>query len=63
MWDSLWANIEDEISRARGFGSVPDAFFGLPQVEIEDLMPADSGEERVVPPATPATAPATAGAT
>jgi hypothetical protein len=40
MWDSLWANIEDEISRARGFGSVPDANFGLPTVEIEDLTTA-----------------------
>lgn len=52
MWDSLWANIEDEISRARGFGSAPDANFGLPAVEIEDLTAADSGEEQVVPPAT-----------
>lgn len=54
MWDSLWANIEDEISRARGLGSDPTAFFGLPQVEIEDLTSAGSGEERAATtPATP----------
>ncbi|MCP4416132.1 MAG: hypothetical protein GY805_05900 [Chloroflexi bacterium] len=36
MWQSLWANIEDEISRAQGNGS-PNAFFGLPVIEVEDL--------------------------
>jgi hypothetical protein len=52
IWDSLWANIEDEINRARGLGSDPAAFFGLPEVEIEDLTSAGSGEERAAPPAT-----------
>jgi hypothetical protein len=36
MWASLWANIEDEIARARGHG-VTGAFLGLPQVPIEDM--------------------------
>jgi hypothetical protein len=41
MWASVWANIDDEISRARGLGSHPDAFFGLSPLDIEDL----TGEE------------------
>ena len=36
MWNSLWANCLDEISRAQGNGST-GAFFGLPPVEVEDL--------------------------
>lgn len=46
MWASLWARIEDEIRRARGLGPDPDAFFGLPLIEVEDLTnsgPADNG--------------------
>lgn len=39
MWQSLWANIEDEIARARGNGPT-GAFFGLPIIEIEDLTTA-----------------------
>lgn len=31
MWRSLWANVADELSRARGQGAT-DAFFGLPPV-------------------------------
>jgi hypothetical protein len=37
LWASLWANIADELSRAQGRGSLPEAFFGLPPLEIEDL--------------------------
>ena len=35
MWASLWANIDDEIARAQGQKTAPDAFFGLPQVNVE----------------------------
>lgn len=40
MWQSLWANVEDEISRAQGNGST-GAFFGLPSIEVEDLAAAN----------------------
>jgi hypothetical protein len=36
MWQSLWANINDEISRAQGRGGT-GGYFGLPPVEVEDL--------------------------
>ena len=36
MWASLWANVEDEIARARGHGAA-GAFLGLPQIPIEVL--------------------------
>jgi hypothetical protein len=36
MWTSLWANIDDEIARARGHGA-SGAFLGLPQISVEDL--------------------------
>lgn len=39
MWQSLWANVEDEIARARGNGPT-GAFFGLPIIEVEDLTTA-----------------------
>lgn len=39
MWTSLWANVEDEIARARGQGAT-GAFLGLPQVAVEDLTVA-----------------------
>lgn len=42
MWSSLWARVEDEIRRARGLGPDPNAFFGLPLIEIEDLTRNDS---------------------
>ena len=41
MWQSLWANVADEISRAQGNGG-NDGFFGLPLVEIEDLTAVSS---------------------
>ena len=41
MWQSLWANVADEISRAQGNGGT-DGFFGLPLVEIEDLTAVSS---------------------
>jgi hypothetical protein len=47
MWQSLWANIEDEISRAQGNGST-GAFFGLPSIEVEDLTAAAQPNGRVV---------------
>ncbi|MCI0643448.1 MAG: hypothetical protein L0346_01000, partial [Chloroflexi bacterium] len=40
MWHSLWANVDNELSRARGAGADPDAFFGLPAVAVEDLTGA-----------------------
>jgi len=36
MWQSLWANVEDEISRAQGNGGT-GGFFGLPMIAVEDL--------------------------
>ena len=39
MWASLWANVEDEIARARGHGD-SGAFLGLPQIPVEDLTAA-----------------------
>ncbi|MFZ1398947.1 MAG: hypothetical protein WAS33_18725 [Candidatus Promineifilaceae bacterium] len=36
MWQSLWANVEDEISRAQGNGGT-GGFFGLPTITVEDL--------------------------
>ena len=36
MWQSLWANVEDEISRAQGKGG-SGGFFGLPAITVEDL--------------------------
>jgi len=36
MWQSLWANVEDEISRAQGNGGT-GGFFGLPTIAVEDL--------------------------
>jgi hypothetical protein len=36
LWQSLWANVEDEISRAQGNGGT-GGFFGLPPIEVEDL--------------------------
>jgi hypothetical protein len=46
MWASLWANIEDEIARARGKGAT-GAFLGLPQVP-----PQFAGEDLTVAAAT-----------
>ena len=39
MWASLWANVEDEIARARGHGA-SGTFLGLPQIPVEDLTAA-----------------------
>ncbi len=36
IWQNLWANVEDEISRARGNGGT-DGFFGLPAIAVENL--------------------------
>ena len=36
MWASLWANIQDELSRAAGNGPT-DLYLGLPPIEVEDL--------------------------
>ena len=41
MWQSLWANVADEIARAQGQGQ-PGGYFGLPVVEVEDLTGAAS---------------------
>ena len=47
MWNSLWANCLDEISRAQGNGST-GAFFGLPPVEVEDLTVESQPNGQVV---------------
>lgn len=52
LWQSLWANVEDEISRARGNGGT-GGFFGLPTIPVEDLTtlaPAADSGRRPVPP-------------
>ncbi len=36
IWQSLWANVEDEIARAQGKGG-SGGFFGLPAIAAEDL--------------------------
>jgi len=41
MWASLWANIGDEIARARGHGA-GGAFLGLPHIAVEDLTTAQA---------------------
>ncbi len=51
LWQSLWANIADEIARAQGKGQ-PGGYFGLPVVEVEDLTgvtaaPANGSRQRV----------------
>jgi hypothetical protein len=45
MWQSLWANVEDEISRAQGQGGT-GGFFGLPEIEVEDLTATASADSR-----------------
>lgn len=45
MWQSLWANIEDEISRAQGHGGT-GGFFGLPEIEVEDLTATVAADSR-----------------
>lgn len=39
IWQSLWANVEDEISRAQGHGPTGN-FYGYPVVTVEDLTTA-----------------------
>lgn len=39
MWQSLWANLADEISRAQGQGGT-GGFFGLPAIVVEELTAA-----------------------
>jgi hypothetical protein len=47
MWQSLWQNCLDEISRAQGNGST-GAFFGLPPIEVEDLTATSAGSVQAV---------------
>lgn len=59
MWQSLWANVEDEISRAQGHGGT-GGFFGLPTIPVEDLTtpaPAADAGRRPVPPVPQANGP------
>jgi hypothetical protein len=49
MWESVWANTLDEISRAQGHGQT-NAFFGLPTIEVEDLTAESQPNGRVVAP-------------
>ena len=46
MWQSLWANVEDEISRAQGCGGT-GGFFGLPTIAVEDLTKMTQTNGRV----------------
>ena len=39
LWEGLWANLNDEIARARGEES-DEENFGLPVMEVEELMDA-----------------------
>lgn len=39
LWESLWANIADELNRAQGLRPHADAYFGLPEIPVEDLVP------------------------
>ena len=48
MWASLWANTEDELSRARGDGET-DAYFGLPTIMVEDLTDTEQTPRPVMP--------------
>jgi hypothetical protein len=41
MWQSLWANVEDEISRAQGKGPA-GSFYGYPVIPVEDLTLASN---------------------
>ena len=50
MWQSLWANIEDEIARAQGKGGT-GGFFGLPAVPVADLPPNNQQGKGRVPAA------------
>lgn len=45
MWQSLWANVEDEISRAQGHGGT-SGFFGLPIIPVEDLTTPASADSQ-----------------
>lgn len=45
MWQSLWANVEDEISRAQGNGGT-GGFFGLPIIPVEDLTTTAAADSR-----------------
>jgi hypothetical protein len=47
MWQGLWQNTWDEISRAQGNGST-GAFFGLPPIEVEDLTATSAGSVQAV---------------
>jgi hypothetical protein len=47
MWQSLWANVEDEISRAQGNGGT-GGFFGLPTIAVEDLTATSAGSVQAV---------------
>jgi hypothetical protein len=58
MWASLWANIQDEASRAKGSGST-GAFLGLPPIAARDLTavsvkPVMNGLKRTVKPVSQA---------
>ncbi|HFE67600.1 MAG TPA: hypothetical protein ENJ93_10090 [Chloroflexi bacterium] len=51
MWQSLWANVEDEISRAQGGGGT-GGFFGLPMIAVEDLTTVSQSNGRFDKPNT-----------
>jgi hypothetical protein len=38
LWESLSANIADELNRAQGLRPHADAYFGLPEIPVEDLV-------------------------
>ena len=57
MWQSLWANVEDEISRAQGKGG-SGGFFGLPAIAVEDLTGSSKESANGRPPANGLVVPA-----
>jgi hypothetical protein len=42
IWESLWADLNDELARAEGFGET-GADFGLPTVEVERVHENENG--------------------
>jgi hypothetical protein len=46
MWDSVWENTLDEISRAQGQGGT-GGLFGLPPIEVEDLTAVSQTSGRI----------------
>lgn len=44
VWESLWANLQDEVSRAKGNGGTAEDYFGVRPVSPSDLALNTSGQ-------------------